>query len=162
MTGSPVATLGRGALAWRVGLLAVGVVVVTRGTLVGREEDWPVGPMGQYAFRVPDDSEVHSPGVEADTADGRTVMVPLSASGVGVRRAEIEAQGAMIRRDPSRLQAVAVQAAARHPRWSRYLRLRLIDDVTVLRDGRVAGTERRVLASWTVVDPAGPRPVGAR
>ncbi|MGL5817882.1 MAG: hypothetical protein ACRCYR_09990 [Phycicoccus sp.] len=155
--GSPASRLSSRALAWRLGVFVVGVLALVNGTVQGRDEHWPLAPMGQYAFSVPDDGEVRSPGVVADTADGRRdVVVPLTSDGVGVRRAEIEAQVPQIVADPSRLQGLAVQAAARHPGWSRYLRLRLVDDVTLLRDGRVAGTERRVLASWTVTDPEDP------
>ncbi|MGL5858202.1 MAG: hypothetical protein ACRC35_07350 [Angustibacter sp.] len=155
------ARLSRRAFGWRVLVLALGVAAVTRGTLSGRDEDWPFGPMGQYAFYVPPDSEISSPGVEADTIAGQTVRVPLTADGVGIRRAEIEAQVPRIIADPSRLQAVAVQAAVRHPRWPRYRALRLVDDVTVLRGGRVVDRVTRVLAEWRVVDPAAPRMLGS-
>ncbi|GMA85207.1 hypothetical protein GCM10025868_04570 [Angustibacter aerolatus] len=89
------------------------------------------------------------------------VRVPLTSDGVGLRRAELESQVGTIERDPSRLQDVAVQAAARHPEWPRYAVLRLEDTVTHLRDGRVAETTHEVLATWRVVDPEHPRAVGS-
>ncbi|WP_426566804.1 hypothetical protein ACPPVT_09835 [Angustibacter sp. McL0619] len=152
--------LGGRSLAWRLTLMAVGSVALVLGTTVGSDLEWPFGSMGQYAFSVPDDGDVHSPGVEADTVDGQTVQVPLTPSGVGVRRAEVEAQQHLIQGDPSRLQAIAVAAAARHPNWPRYRTLRVVDDVTHLREGRVAGTSHDVLATWDVVDPEHPQPVG--
>jgi hypothetical protein len=115
--------------------------------------------MSQYAFSVPDDGEVSSRYVEADTVDGATQRVPLTPGGVGVRRAEIEGQLPRIVRDPSMLQSLAVAAAEKHSEWPRYARLRLAVQITHLRDGRVAGTERQVLATWTVPDPQHPRPV---
>jgi len=151
--------LGPVALAWRGVVLAVGAAAVTAGTLVGDDGHWPFGPMSQYAFSVPDDGEVSSRYVVADTVDGTTERVPLTSGGVGVRRAEIEGQLPRIERDPSMLQALAVAAYRLHPEWPRYARLRVEVQVTRLRDGRVAGTEHRVLASWTVPDPQRPRPV---
>jgi hypothetical protein len=155
---------GRGALTvrgyrWRLALLAVGSVALLLGTLVGSDREWPFGSMGQYAFSVPDDGDVHSPQVEAVTVDGDRVPVPLTPGGVGLRRAEIEDQVQLIKADPSRLQALAVAAARRHPQWARYAQVVLVDDVTHLRDGRVSGTTHEVLASWTVVDPADPQPL---
>jgi hypothetical protein len=147
------------ALAWRGLALAAGAALVTAGTVVGDDGQWPFGPMSQYAFSVPDDGEVSSRYVEADTVDGATLRVPLTSGGVGVRRAEIEGQLPRIVRDPSMLQALAVAAYERHPGWPRYARLRLRVQVTHLRDGRVAGTEDQVLATWTVPDPEHPRPV---
>jgi hypothetical protein len=151
--------LTRRGYAWRLLLLVVGAVALLLGTLVGSDREWPFGSMGQYAFSVPDDGDVHSPQVEAITVDGVLVPVPLTPGGIGLRRAEIEDQVQLIRADPSRLQALAVAAARRHPEWPRYRVVRLVDDVTHLRDGRVAGTSHDVLAAWSVLDPPDPQPL---
>lgn len=153
--------LGKAAFAWRAAAIAVGTVLVVAGTVAGRDEQWPFGPMSQYAFSVPPNGSIASPFVEADTVDGATVRVPLSSAGVGVRRAEIEGQLPRIQRDPSMLQALAVSAARLHPDWPRYARLRLAQSVTALRDGRLAGTTTQVLASWTVLEPHDPQPLAA-
>ncbi len=159
-TGPPVIPrLHRFGRAWRSAALLLLVVLIVRGTLVGRDEDWPFAPMGQYAFSVPDNGEIRSPIIEAVTVAGKTVPVPLSADGVGVRRAEIEGQIPAIEKEPWRLQALAVQAAQRHPQWPRYATVRLVDNVTQLRGGRVADRRREVLATWSVVNPADPQPV---
>ncbi|GAA4353874.1 hypothetical protein [Angustibacter luteus] len=151
--------MSRASYAWRLTLLLVGSVALLLGTLVGSDREWPFGSMGQYAFSVPDDGQVNSPGVEAVTVDGDTVRVPLTPGGVGLRRAEIEDQAKLIQADPARLQDIAVAAARRHPEWPRYREVRLVDDVTHLHDGRVAGTTHEVLATWTVVDPLDPQPL---
>ena len=153
--------MSRTGFAWRLTLLLVGSVALVLGTVFGSDKEWPFGSMGQYAFSVPDDGDVHSPGIEAVTVDGATVRVPLSSDGVGIRRAEIEAQLAGFRAQPARLQDIAVQAYRRHPEWPRYAQLRLVDDVTHLRDGRVTGTSHDLLATWTVVEPSEPQPLGA-
>jgi hypothetical protein len=151
--------LGPVGLAWRSVVLVVGAAAVTAGSVVGDDGHWPFGPMSQYAFSVPDDGAVSSRYVMADTVDGTTQRVPLTSGGVGVRRAEIEGQLPRIQHDPSMLQDLAVAAYRMHPDWPRYARLRVEEQVTRLRGGRVAGTEHRVLASWTVPDPERPRPV---
>ncbi len=141
---------------WRICVLILGVFGIVRGTLIGQDVDWPLAPMGQYAFSVPDDGQVHSPGLEGQTVAGEWVRIPLTADGVGVRRAEIESQLPDFQNNPAKLQALAAQAARRHPKWPRYRALRLIDDLTQLREGRVSGTSREVLATWVVQNPDNP------
>ncbi len=146
-------------VAWRMVVLGLGVLVITAVTLFGSDRTWPFAPMGQYAFSVPDNGEIHSPGIEGQTMSGEIVRLPLSTGGVGIRRAEIEGQIPLLIEQPYRLQAIAVQIKARHPQWPAYQQIRLVDDVTYLRNGTLDRTEHKILATWQVDNPMNPKPV---
>jgi len=145
-----VVRLGAGAFAWRALALALGVALALWGTLLSDDDSWPFAPMSQFAFRTDPDGVVESTWIEARTADGRRVKVPLTSRGVGIGRAEIEGQLPRIVEDPSLLQAVADAWAARHPDRPRYTRLWLHQTIYPL-DGGAAGVPRvETLATWEV------------
>src|SRR3954463_16422014 len=73
------------------------------GTFHGSNQLFPAGPMTQYAFYIAPNGVVISNTMWADTTDGRRVHVQLNAAGVGVKRADIEAQLPAIIADPSLL-----------------------------------------------------------
>jgi hypothetical protein len=134
----------------RLGVTAAVLAALGYGTVAGHDGHFPVGPMVQYAFYVSPDGEIVSTTVEADTTAGAHVVVPLSPGGVGIKRASIEGQLTAILADPSLLRPIAVGQRRLHPRLPQYTRLYVVQNVTLLRDGGVAGHERRVLASWDV------------
>jgi hypothetical protein len=148
-------TLTRAAIAWRAAATLVLVVLAAHGSIRGDDGHWPFAPMSQFAFGVNLDGQIRSTYIEADTTAGTTVRVPLSVSGVGLGRAEVEGQLPRFVKDPSMLQAIAVAAARRHPDWPRYTRLRLRQEVSQLDDGVVVSTSEEQLADWVVVDPQG-------
>ena len=134
----------------RARLAAAGAVLAALGygTVWGSDDDFPFGPMVQYAFAADPDGTVGDLFVEADTAAGSRVRVVLSAQGVGIVRAEVEGQLDRIRRDPSWLQAIADAHARLHPDEPRYVRLRVRITHTRLRDGTVDRVED--VATWDV------------
>ena len=148
-------TLTRAAIAWRAAATLVLVLLAAHGSIRGDDGHWPFAPMSQFAFGVNLDGQIRSTYIEADTTAGTTVRVPLSVSGVGLGRAEVEGQLPRFVKDPSLLQAIAVAAARRHPDWPRYIRLRLRQEVSQLDDGVVVSTSEEQLADWVVVDPQG-------
>lgn len=148
-------TLTRTAVAWRAAATLLLVALAAHGSIRGDDGHWPFAPMSQFAFGVNLDGQIRSTYIEADTTAGTTVRVPLSVSGVGLGRAEVEGQLPRFVKDPSLLQAIAVAAARRHPDWPRYTRLRLRQEVSQLDDGVVVSTSEEQLADWVVVDPQG-------
>jgi hypothetical protein len=111
---------------------------------------FPAGPMTQYAFYVSPNGSVDSITVWADTTAGTHVPVQLNASGVGIKRADIEIQLPRIEQDPSRLQAIADAERRLHPSQPGYTKLYVVDTGVQLRD-RVPGAKTsRVLVTWTV------------
>ena len=140
---------GRG-LAWRAAVLAAGVGLALYGSLVGTDDLWPFSPMTQFAFYVSPDGQIRAVYVAAVTTEGRQVRVPLNASGVGVGRAEIEAQLSQIMRDPSLLQSLAVAQRRLHPHQPQYRRLVVHEQVTILRGGRAVQTRDETKAEWDV------------
>lgn len=134
----------------RARLIATAAVLagLAYGTVWGSDDDFPFGPMVQYAFAADPDGTVGDLFIEADDASGRRVRVVLAPGGVGIVRAEVEGQLDLIRRDPSWLQAIADAHARLHPDRPRYVRLHVRITHTRLRDGTVAGTED--VATWVV------------
>ena len=150
-TAEPGARLTGPRRAWR--LAATAAVLLTLGwtTVYGTDDDFPLGPMVQYAFRTDPDSFIDSHYVEADTTDGRRITVPLSNRGVGMKRAQIEGQLLKFIADPSMLQQLAEAQERLHPDEPHYTRVYLMRDRLTLRDGRGAGHTIEVLAQWAVV-----------
>lgn len=154
-TDSPTRTVGLWA---RVAAMLVLVVALVLGSAVGNDRWWPIGPMVMFAFGVNPDGQVRSLGIEADTVDGRRVVVPLGAGGIGLERAEIEGQENRILAEPKRLQAVAVAASRSLSNPPGYRVIYLVDTVQQLRGGAAHGKPQRVvLATWQVVDPHDPK-----
>ncbi len=151
--GDDTRRLTRAQLSWRVGLAAVVVVLVAHGSLRGDDQQWPFAPMSQFAFAVSQQGTIASNYVEADTDRGTTVRVPLNAQGVGLGRAEVEGQLGRFIKDPALLGAIAQAATNLHPHWPHYVRMRLQQQVTVLKDGEPASTYVKTLAAYDV--PAG-------
>lgn len=145
-----VRSLSRAQLTWRVVAAAVGVLLVAHGSLLGDDKEWPFAPMSQFAFAVSPQGDIRSNYIEADTTSGTTVRVPLDADGVGLGRAEVEGQLSRFVADPALLGSIAQAAAALHPHWPRYVRLRLLQQVTLLKDGRITSSFVRQLAAYDV------------
>lgn len=149
--------LSRAGVLARAALTAGLAVAVVAGTVNADDRTWPFAPMTMFAFSVDRDGEIHSRTLEAVTVSGRVVEVPLGRGGVGLERAEIEGQVEGLVRHPNRLQGIAVAAKARLPDQERYAVVRLLDEVSQLRDGRVVSRRTEVLSTWRVVDPADPK-----
>jgi hypothetical protein len=142
--------LTRPQLAWRVAAAAAGVLLVAHGSFLGNDIQWPFAPMSQFAFAVSPQGTIASNYVEADTTAGTTVRVPLDADGVGLGRAEVEGQLPRFVHDPALLGAIAQAAARLHPGWPRYVRMRLLQKVTVLSNGVTTSSYIKVLATYDV------------
>jgi len=137
-------------LAWRLAALGSAVGLALYGSLAGTDDLWPFSPMTQFAFYVSPDGQIRAAYVNAVTTDGRQVRVPLTARGIGVGRAEIEAQLSRIVRDPSLLQSLADAQRRLHPDQPQYRRLVLGERVTVLRGGRAVEVRDETKATWDV------------
>lgn len=146
----PTLRLGRRGLAWRSAVLLTGVTCAVLGTAVWDDRAWPFAPMSQFAFYVGPQSEIRSTYVDAVWTDGGQRPLQLTASGVGIGRAEIEGRLVPITKDPSLLQDLADRQALLHPDGPQPTVLWLRQRVTALVDGRPAGTTVETLATWTV------------
>ncbi|WP_152185380.1 hypothetical protein [Segeticoccus rhizosphaerae] len=145
---------------WRA-LVTVAVLgLVINGTARGDDQQWPFGPMSQFAFEVSNSGgTVRSVYVEALTVQGTMVRVPLDAQGIGLPRAEIEEQLGRFERDPSLLQAIAVAHARRHSDQPRYRVVYLRNEVTRLEHGKAVSHQVETPARWVVRDPANPQEI---
>jgi hypothetical protein len=145
------ARLGRAGTAWR--MAAVGLVLVALGVGTYRNTDdlFPFGPLAQFATSPDPNGRIRSAYVLADTADGRTVRVPLNPLGTGIGRAEVEGQIARFQEDPALLQVIADAYERMHPDGDVYVRLYLMRDVRQMKDAQPVGEpQTTVLATWTV------------
>lgn len=147
----PVLRLGRGARLWRSlgGAAVVGALFYA--SAYGSNDDFPLGPMTQFAFSVKNDGGViGSYWLEADTADGRHVELSRDAVGTGMKRAEIEGQMSRIVRDPSLLQGIADGQRRLHPDEPRLTRVYVVQEIKKLEHGKVVSTTRKNRVVWDV------------
>lgn len=148
-SGEPV-RLGRVGLLWRLGVLATGTVMAVLGTAVWNDGAWPFAPMSQFAFYVGPRSEIRSTYVDALWTTGEVRPMSLSATGVGIGRAEIEGKIGPIVKDPSMLQDLAVRQRLLHPEQAQPRELWLRQRVTRLENGVPTGSSVVTLAHWRV------------
>jgi hypothetical protein len=134
----------------RAALTVVGLVALAYGSVLGDNKMFPIGPMTQYAFYVAPDGVVKSTSVWADTTDGTRVHVPLDPQGVGVKRADVEAQLPAIIAHPELLRTIATAQRRLHPHQPQYVRLFVMQTVFQLRDRVPVGHTTLTLAEWTV------------
>ena len=147
----PALRLGRRARLWRslAGAAAVGALCCT--SAYGSNDDFPFGPMTQFAFSVKNDGGViGSYWLEADTAAGTHVPLSFDAVGTGMKRAEIEGQMPRIVRDPSLLQGIADGQRRLHPDEPRLTRIYVVREIKKLEHGRVVSTTRQNRVVWDV------------
>ena len=140
--------LSRAGLGIRLGLAGAVLLALLHGTVVGADQDFPFGPMVQYAFYVDPDGEIDDTYLEADTTAGTRVRVPLTVDSVGVNRAQVEGHLDQIRRDPAELASLAQAHRRRHPGDPGFTRLYLRQHVTDLHDASISSRYERTVAEW--------------
>lgn len=149
----PLSAVGR---TWRLGAVAVALVLLIHGSAVGDDDQFPFGPMSQYSFRIDPDGEIRALWVEADLVDGSHQRLDISNAGdVGVARAEIEGQLHLILADPDRLATLAEAWHRLHPDRPELRRIIVGQDVVELADGREAGRRTDVFTSWNAAPGSG-------
>jgi hypothetical protein len=143
-------TLSVAGLTVRIVLLLAGVMLLVHGSLRGSDDQWPLGPMSQYAMRVERDADVVQIRAYATTATG-PMEVPLTSMGVGIGRSEVEGRLDDYVRDPSKLQVLADGWHRLHPDKPVFQTVRLVRETQRLRGGRlVPGVVTEQLAVWEV------------
>jgi hypothetical protein len=118
--------------------------------VAGSNKMFPFGPMTQYAFYVAPDGVVESTTVWADTTAGTRVHVRLDPQGVGVKRADVEAQLPQIIENPSLLRTISSAQQRLHPHQPQYTKLYVLQTVYQLRDRVPVSHTSRTVAEWTV------------
>ncbi|MBW8486517.1 hypothetical protein [Actinomadura parmotrematis] len=147
----PVRRLGAAGRRWRVLTAAGAVVALFATSLFGSDDDFPIGPMSQFAFSVKSDGGViTSHWLEADTAGGGRVKLSLDAVGTGLKRAEVEGQMSRFVHDPSLLQGIADAQRRLRPGAPRLTRVYVVSQVKTLEHGRVTSVATTDRVSWTV------------
>lgn len=146
--------LSPASLAWRLVVGLTAIVCVILGTAVGDDRWWPFAPMSQYAFLVQNNGVINSPYMEARTTEGVLVRVPLSGTGLGLERSEMEGQLPAFIREPKLMQAIAILHARRAPHEPRYVEIFLRNRQTSLDGER---TQKILdMATWVVGNPQDP------
>lgn len=132
--GDPLTPRGR---LIRVVATLVGAALLLTGTVIGSDDDFPVGPFKMYSTTDKLDAPVAETRVEAVDASGRQWM--LTDSETGIRRAEIEGQLGSFTDDPARLSVVADAYARRNPNAPRLTGLAVVVRWHELHGGRPTG-----------------------
>ncbi|MGK5558983.1 hypothetical protein ACSNOI_46020 [Actinomadura kijaniata] len=142
--------LGRVPRLWRSLAAAAVTATLVLTTVAGTDDDFPLGPMTQFAFSVSDDGgQIQSHWLEAETRDGTRLRLPMDAMGAGLKRAEVEGQVKRFVADPSLLEGIARQQNARRP--DRPLaRIIVVREIKQLRRGRVVSTTTEPRVTWEV------------
>lgn len=138
------------ARAWRVLFAAAGIALIVYGTAGGSDDDFPFAPMSMFAFRTDPNGDINSHYLEAVTEQGQRIRVPMSNSGVGMSRAQLEGQLLKIMADPSLLQTLADAQRRNAPDAPHYVHLYVMRDRIVLRNGSADHTVTEQLAEWAV------------
>lgn len=146
--GQRVRGISRLSYVWRIAATVLGIGLLLNGSLRMSDDAWPFGPLSQYAFSPSGDSTIVITRVEGLLADGRRIDLPLRVETAGISRAEIEARIPQITADPSLLRSVADGWTTRHTGEPALLRVWLVQDQTLLIDGRVGRTRLVELAAW--------------
>jgi hypothetical protein len=147
----PVLRLGARARLWRSLAGAAFVVALLFTSAYGSNDDFPIGPMTQFAFSVNNDGgTIGSFWLEADTAAGRRVELSRDAVGTGMKRAEIEGQMDRIVHRPSLLQGIAEGQHRLHPGGPRLTRIYVVEEIKRLEHGKVVSTRRVDRVVWDV------------
>lgn len=143
--------VSRVGLWWRLSLTWVALVILALGQLNDTNDYFPLGSLSQYASPRDMNGTVRSVYILADTVSGDQVRVPLNPGGVGVGRADIEAQLGRIVDDPSLLQVIANAWSQLHPDADQYTTLYVMRDTYQLVDGlRQGDRTTQELTTWEV------------
>ena len=138
--------LSRGGRALRSAAVGVVLVLLLVGTFWGDDDMFPVGPFRMYSIANELDGRVATVTFEGVTRSGSTV--DLGAESFGLRPAEVEGQLPRLLEDPAALGRLILAYEQLHPDAAEIVELRLIEEASLLEDGRPIATERRVLTSW--------------
>lgn len=147
----PVLRLSARARLWRSLAAAAFVAALLLASAYGSNDDFPIGPMTQFAFSVKNDGgTIGSFWLEADTAEGRHVELSRDAVGTGMKRAEIEGQMDRIVHHPALLQGIAEGQRRLHPHDPRLTRIYVVEEIKRLEHGKVVSTRRVNRVVWDV------------
>lgn len=141
-----VSGLPRRARTVRLVATAVVLALLTTGTLVGQDHDFPFGPFRMYATRDDPNAAVIQAVVLARTVDG--VTHDVTDTSAAPRRAELEGRLSVFAAHPDQFTAFAA-VYARDGGVADVATVTLVQREYRLRDGRQAGTVDVPLATWT-------------
>ncbi|WP_422738180.1 hypothetical protein ACN263_02300 [Micromonospora sp. WMMD729] len=133
----------------RLGVTALGLVLLLLGTFWGSDDDFPFGPFRMYATSNPPNAPAPDTRVEGVNSTG--AVVDLDQNATGIRRAEIEGQQSRYAADPALLAEVADAYAERHPDAADLVEVRIVIRWHGIRAGRPTGQHTdETVVSWQV------------
>ncbi|WP_433536901.1 hypothetical protein ACQPZK_03425 [Micromonospora sp. CA-249363] len=133
----------------RLGVTALGLVLLLSGTFWGSDDDFPFGPFRMYATSNPPNAPAPDTRVEGVNSTG--AVVDLGQDATGIRRAEIEGQQDRYAADPALLAEVADAYAERHPDAAALVEVRIVIRWHGIRAGRPTGQHTdETVVSWQV------------
>ena len=136
---------------WIRGLVTLAVLIaLLAGTVWGDDDAFPFGPFRMYSITNKASGEVASTYVEVRARKRERVRLDPAVleSVLGLRRAEIEGQLPRFVEDPEELGYIVEAYERTNPEGPALVELRLMQDVSTLRDGRVVDTAKRTLVVW--------------
>lgn len=128
-------------------LLTVCVLAGTvAGTVWGQDDHFPFAPFRMYSTTTSPSGRVALPYFEGVTVTGATHR--FETEELGLRTAEVLGLMKRFRRQPALLQRIAQAGDAHSPPNQQLVRLRLVQEVHKLDDGRLDRTYQEVVSEW--------------
>ena len=130
----------------RLTAVSIGIVLLLAGTVWGDDDHFPFGPFRMYSIANELDGEVSTVTFVATTATRERLEIAPDA--FGLRPAEIEGQLPRLIEDPEALGRLIDTYARLNDGAEDIIVLRLVEETSVLEDGRPVRSESSVLVSW--------------
>ena len=130
----------------RLAAVAVAVALLLAGTFWGDDDHFPFGPFRMYSVANELDGEVATVTFVATTS--RHDRIEIGPEEFGLRPAEIEGQLPRLLQEPRALEGLVQAYEHLNTDPEDILVLRLVEEISILENGRPVATERKVLASW--------------
>ena len=131
----------------RLGAVWVGLLLLVGGTFFGQDDHFPFGPFRMYSVANELDGEVSTLTFVAVT--GRGLPREIRPDDFGLRPAEVEGQLERLLEDPSALGRLAATYAQLNGESRPITELRVVEETSVLENGRPVSSHSRVLVTWT-------------
>lgn len=116
------------------------------GSIRGEDDDFPFAPFRMYSTTTSPSGSVSLPFFEGVTASGVTLR--FQTQELGLRSAEVLGQMERFRRNPNLLGHLARAHDLEGEAASHLVRLRLVQEVHSLRDGRPHSRSEEIVSVW--------------
>ncbi len=142
-------TLSAAGVAARLAATAVGLLLITAGTVWGQDDHFPFGPFRMYSTSSAPDGPINVLRIDSHTESEGWQRASLTPASVGMNPAEVEGQLPRFVDQPDLLGKLASTHARLQPEDEPWTAMRLVRRQYVLVDRRPTDIRESVIAEWT-------------